>query len=192
MSDSRAQTGMSRRALIRAAAVTGGAAWTAPLIIESVTSPAAAGTPCTCTHYLAAKIESISTPPATVNRGLTGNDGNAAQWAGFHPTLTLCTGGSAGGCSTTYALPTYVLATGLITLPSGCIFGASGAVFVHYGASDPPQYRTYQVTGDDHTYTGEAGTQNNFGAISATDTTFTLPDHSAPLSYINVVWCCCT
>jgi len=38
--------GLSRRQMIRAAAVTGAAAWTAPVIIDSLTSPAAAGSVC--------------------------------------------------------------------------------------------------------------------------------------------------
>jgi hypothetical protein len=38
--------GLSRRQMIRAAAVTGAAAWSAPVIIDSLTSPAAAGSVC--------------------------------------------------------------------------------------------------------------------------------------------------
>jgi hypothetical protein len=38
--------GLSRRQMIRAAAVTGAAAWTAPVILDSLTSPAAAGSVC--------------------------------------------------------------------------------------------------------------------------------------------------
>lgn len=38
--------GMTRRQMIKAAAVTGAAAWTAPVIIDSLTSPAAAGSVC--------------------------------------------------------------------------------------------------------------------------------------------------
>ena len=37
-------TGLDRRTLIKAAAVAGGVAWTAPVIIDSLASPAAAGT----------------------------------------------------------------------------------------------------------------------------------------------------
>ena len=194
MPDAPARPGMTRREMIRAAAAAGVAAWTTPLVVESLASPAAAGSaPCSCTHYFAAKIESISTPPFTVKQGFTGDDANAAQWAGFHAALILCTGAStSGGCSTTYAVPGYALTTGQITLPAGCSFGAAGTVFVHYGRSDTPQYRTYQATGDSNVYTGELDTQNNFNAISPTDTTFALPDHSPPLSYVNVVWCCCS
>jgi hypothetical protein len=38
--------GLTRRQMIRAAAATGAAAWTAPVIIDSLTSPAAAGSVC--------------------------------------------------------------------------------------------------------------------------------------------------
>jgi hypothetical protein len=44
------QGGISRRTLIRRAAATGAVAWTAPMIIDSLASPAAAQTaPCGCT-----------------------------------------------------------------------------------------------------------------------------------------------
>src|SRR6185503_7235019 len=39
--------GLDRRSLIKRAAIVGGAAWTAPIIIDSLASPAAAAT-CTC------------------------------------------------------------------------------------------------------------------------------------------------
>ena len=38
--------GLSRRQLIKASAVAGAAAWTAPMIIDSLSSPAAAGSQC--------------------------------------------------------------------------------------------------------------------------------------------------
>jgi hypothetical protein len=39
------KSGLSRRQMIKASAVAGAAAWTAPVIIDSLASPAAAGTP---------------------------------------------------------------------------------------------------------------------------------------------------
>src|SRR5215510_71125 len=44
-----ARAGLSRRDLIKRSAVVGGVAWTAPLIIESIVSPAAAGSHDDCT-----------------------------------------------------------------------------------------------------------------------------------------------
>lgn len=47
--------GLSRRDMIKGAAVAGAAAWTAPMIIDSLTSPAAAasgGLPTTCSYAL--------------------------------------------------------------------------------------------------------------------------------------------
>jgi hypothetical protein len=40
------RSGLSRRQMIRASAVAGAAAWTAPMIIDSLSSPAAAGSQC--------------------------------------------------------------------------------------------------------------------------------------------------
>jgi len=47
----RSQQGLTRREMIRAAAVAGAAAWTAPVIIDSLASPAAAFTPPTGCFY---------------------------------------------------------------------------------------------------------------------------------------------
>lgn len=186
-----ARAGMSRRQLIRAAAATGVAAWTAPVILGSIASPAAAATPCVCTHYYGAKIEGISEGNIVISKGFTGQDANTGQWAGFHPGLVLCTGGTSGGCNANYTLPTYTAATATVVLPPGCSFGAAGTVFAHYGNGNPPTQRTWQVTGDDHVYNAEPGTQNNFGAIQPTDATFSLPSQMS-LSGVNVIWCCCS
>jgi hypothetical protein len=43
---SKADGGLSRRSMIKGAAVAGAAAWTAPMIIDSLSSPAAAGSIC--------------------------------------------------------------------------------------------------------------------------------------------------
>ena len=48
--------GIDRRTLIKGAAVAGAAAWTAPMIIDSLASPAAAGTPGPCVKNYYARI----------------------------------------------------------------------------------------------------------------------------------------
>ena len=54
--------GMDRRTMIKAAAATGAAAWAAPVILDSITSPAAAlGS--SCTAISVATIRDVSSTP---------------------------------------------------------------------------------------------------------------------------------
>ncbi len=79
--------GLSRRELIRGAAAAGAAAWTAPIIVGSIASPAAAGTPFVCTNTYWASISGSSTVGL-----LTGCGENCSV---AHPSGSQC-GNSAG------------------------------------------------------------------------------------------------
>ena len=71
--------GLSRRQMIQASAVAGAAAWTAPVIIDSLTSPAAARSGCT-TYYFKSRASfsqcwTTSQPPHcnAATKGTTNN-----------------------------------------------------------------------------------------------------------------------
>jgi len=73
--------GLSRRDMIKGAAVAGAAAWTAPMIIDSLTSPAAAGSGC---QPAAALAISGATAIFTIGAGST------VYWTSFASGATVC------------------------------------------------------------------------------------------------------
>ncbi len=76
LSVSRSRDGLSRRDLIRGAAAAGAAAWTAPIIVGSIASPAAAGTPACNKFYV-----KLSVDVSFHNRGSSSNqDQQNDEW----------------------------------------------------------------------------------------------------------------
>jgi hypothetical protein len=109
--------GLSRRQMIRAAAATGAAAWTAPVIIDSLSSPAAATS---CVKYYA----KLDTSGACVN-----HDPSCSYSVASGTKYVCCSSDSTGedcpypaklpGLATLAANTNYYT----VTLPSGCFFG---------------------------------------------------------------------
>jgi hypothetical protein len=79
--------GISRRAMIRASAVAGAAAWTAPVIIDSLSSPAAAasGAPIPCSWFYL-----VFTKPSDSIVYWTGSNGNACNTLSTNNAGTYC------------------------------------------------------------------------------------------------------
>lgn len=71
-----ANPGISRRSLIKRAAAAGAVAWTAPVVIESLTSPAGAVSPVCKAYYLKMSTATMSCydqPPAAPAAGISPN-----------------------------------------------------------------------------------------------------------------------
>lgn len=89
--------GLSRRQMIRASAVAGAAAWTAPVIVDSLTSPAAAGSNC---HVYWVKLLGTSTSVSYNCPGSISFDVCDAWWAQGNPVNPPSNFVSGGGCPT--------------------------------------------------------------------------------------------
>jgi len=148
--------GLSRRDMIKRAAVVGAAAWTAPLVVESLTSPAGALTPGPCTKY-AVKLYGTSTTCASFcfgdGSGVT-FPANDAYWGGSCPRPTGCVpsanttlpGGNGPKMPTSNTLQTFFnttlganVAYQKIVLPAGCYFSSTTGWQIggRYGPGDP-------------------------------------------------------
>jgi hypothetical protein len=181
------RNGLSRRQMIKASAVAGAAAWSAPVIIDSLSSPAAAGS-CICDtppgNYRGVKIENLSSCSGTKtgSSGFTGNNSCAAgQWASVNPTLTLL--------GTTAPFPTFDCATFTVNLPSGCTFGSKGVIGVFGGQTGC----TYNFFVQNPVPAGYGAQQPGAaGALSEDGSSFQLPVAArVSLSHVNIVYCCC-
>ena len=161
--------------MIKASALAGAAAWTAPVIIDSLTSPAAAGS--VCNHYWVKLIG----PAGSGTLGACysacpggGYNVSDAKWGGSctHPT-----GCDAGDGST--HMPT-LTGTGpyTITLPANCYFSSAT------GFSLAGRYGSGSSSDTYNTVTGIAN-----GATSASIAK-TFGDKT--LAYIYVKFCCTT
>jgi hypothetical protein len=172
---SKADGGLSRRSMIKGAAVAGAAAWTAPIIIDSLSSPAAAGS--ICNKYWV-KLRGPANLPlggcfsACPGGGYVVSD---AQWAG--DCQDPCCGVSGGA----QHMPT-VTGTGpyTVTLPTGCSFSTAT------GFSLAGRYGT--GTGD--TYNTVTGIPNGATTASINKTFGSSPTKT--LAYIYVKFCCTT
>jgi len=142
--DPRERRGLSRRDMIKGAAVAGAAAWTAPMIIDSLSSPAAAGS-CGNRYYLKLVARGTGTSQAEgtcYNAGpLCNNAGSSATTVPSGSNTGTCTSGgdyiwvcTGGTGHTTKGWPTSIVdsnvgvdgtGTYTITLGSGCSFDAS-------------------------------------------------------------------
>jgi hypothetical protein len=105
--------GLSRRTLIKGAAAAGAVAWAAPVIIDSVASPAAAATTCFSEQIV---------------------NGGGCQASGGAP---CCTDGTEN-CSTSVITFTNNGTNLVITLHGSCQFSAGGVVAFYGNAGSPP------------------------------------------------------
>jgi hypothetical protein len=102
-----AAPGLDRRALIRRAALAGAAAWTAPMVIDSLTSPAAAGTYTGCFR---AQFDRTGNSCATFTRVTPDNGAGCLEPSNWNNlpdypgTLTLSGAGTAPNCSYTLTI----------------------------------------------------------------------------------------
>jgi hypothetical protein len=187
------RAGLSRREIIKRSAIAGGVVWTAPVILDSVLSPAAAqSAPCVCTSassYRGANIAGLggcSGTPGGVG-GFTG-DGNSNAcgvicWVGVNGSPNTAGGAIAG--------LTYNCATGLITLPSNCNWGAKGMVAVFGGGDCTGNFFVETSLPAGYACSADRG-PNNAGTLSQDGGTFVLPvGLRGDLSHVNVIFCCC-
>jgi hypothetical protein len=163
--------------MIKASAIAGAAAWTAPVIIDSLASPAAAGTG-PCVKYYRAKW-SNSTGTWTAD-GANGQCGIGTTFNGHplnvnpppsFPTMHNCETNSAGFC--------------YVSLPPGC--GQWQLVRPHYGqapACTPLDGNCYDVPLD--TACSSVPPTGACGCTSGDDVYFP----RASRSDVIVVWCC--
>lgn len=136
------RTPYSRRDLIKRAAAVGAVAWTAPVVVESLTSPAGALTPGPCTKY-AVKITATGACASFCfqNGGGYTWPANDAYWAGSCARPTGCSpsnlttmarlGGMTAKMPTVASVTFYnsglgrYIAYRRVTLPTGCSFSSS-------------------------------------------------------------------
>jgi hypothetical protein len=141
--DIRNSRGLSRRDMIKGAAVAGAAAWTAPMIIDSLTSPAAAASGC---NIYWVKVTSTGTcfsacPGSGDGYSFPVND---AKWAGScsHPS-----GCDAGDGST--HMPTVTNENSdyfKVVLPTGCRFSTVTDWQLGRRTSDDDYYKVTDTT----------------------------------------------
>lgn len=162
------QRGIDRRTLIRRAAVVGAAAWTAPVIIGSLTSPAAATTG-TCTT------------PCVIQSG------SPCTWYGFRiqDPSTTCTpmGGNPSRCSNVQTAVSALAAAGTTlnaTCPPGTIVSQA----------NDDRY-VFTLPGGCNVYA--AGVWNNCVAGHTTQSgcTFTSNQPTQDISHADYIVCCC-
>lgn len=129
MDDGSERSGLSRRQMIRASAVAGAAAWTAPVILDSLSSPAAAVTVGGC-HSIAVAVGSCTVTAldqtSTCVFPASYNSGSCPQEAAGGSLSTWCI--TASPCTTTGA-QTFTIGAGCptCTFVSGQGTGGNGA-----------------------------------------------------------------
>jgi hypothetical protein len=130
--------GLSRRDMIKGAAVAGAAAWTAPVILDSLTSPAAAGSACE--------------PPGTMNTSgasaiFTIGAGSTVYWTWIANGTTTCA--SAPGIPDDSTFPSAVTACGgtvQVDTSNGVIYW-NGSVPTYTPGGSVPCYFEATATG---------------------------------------------
>jgi hypothetical protein len=172
-----ARSGLTRRQMIRASAVAGAAAWTAPMIVDSLASPAAAGSG-PCSTYYAAKWDDVWTAePFSGNCNIDDKDpfnGHALQNPATYPVFTADAGN--GNSS--------------ITLPPGC--NSFQFVRIHYG--NLPSGLGCSASGNvcyEPPLTAcspSPPTATTCGCMTADGNTVYFPAQG--LSNIHAIWCC--
>jgi hypothetical protein len=189
------RAGLSRRELIRRAAVVGGVAWTAPMIIDSLATPAGAvgSPPCVCTtasSYTGASIAGLGGCSGTVTGvGEFTGDGNKNACG------VVCWSNTNGPPTEPGSSPiaglTYNCSTGLVSLPANCNWGAKGMVSVFGGGSCTGNFFVENPIPAGYACDADRG-PNTAGAMSANSGTFTVPvGLRGNISHVNVIFCCC-
>lgn len=198
--------GLSRRDMIRASAIAGAAAWTAPVIIDSLSSPAAAFSG-TCVPYVVKLVgnSSIGTIGACFSQCFGGTasicfDSTDAKWGGS------C--GAPGGCGTcgspsfttsfkvaggTAHMPVTTSPTGYrqVKFTGGCGFSkaTSWQIGGRYGTTDPGSEFVKIPTSATCTSPSGSGC---YDPASNTAWIASTLSNGHPINYIYVKYCCPT
>lgn len=171
----RERRGLSRRDLIKASAIAGAAAWTAPVIVDSLASPAAAGSG-PCVTYYAAKWDS-----GWANEPFSGSC-NLSDKSPFN-------GHTLNNPST---FPGFTLNAGFgnssITLPAGC--NSFQFVRIHYGNLNAGCSQSGNVCYDVPltACSPNPPSATSCGCMSSDGNTVYFP--TGGLSNIHAIWCC--
>lgn len=154
--ETQALAGIGRRDLIKRAAAVGAAAWTAPLVLESVTNPAGALTPGPCTKY-AVKLTPTGGCASYCFENGSGYTwpANDAYWAGSCSRPTGCSPSANTTKARTVGMTAKMPSVSTVSffnsalgrnidykrviLPSGCYFSSTTGWQIggRYGTSDP-------------------------------------------------------
>jgi hypothetical protein len=181
--------GVDRRTLIKRAAATGAVAWTAPLIIDSLASPAAALTctgACVRIQFPTDNAGPCSNNSVAVTGTCTTTSPNCSSstnvGAGVsYGAVCMTPPGGVGGCSTTAAAPTFTLNT------------TSATCFTTTAASCPANRQFLAAQAGTNLATGAPGPCIN-GVIAAGggSVQFTLPAGSTWTLFQFLIGCSCT
>jgi hypothetical protein len=184
--------GIDRRTLIKRAAVTGAVAWTAPVIIESLASPAAAITCATtcfrvqfpgnasCLSQSSQTFGSTQQPPCT---DLTGSGCTTHTSVANNTTYSqvcMCASGCTAECSTTNSVT--------FTLDASCTWGGGGT------CNAPRRFLNAQARTTGGAPDPDCRTVSNGGAsIAGTGTSVTFTKASGTWAWFQfVIGCSCT
>ena len=173
--DTRSSRGLSRRDMIKGAAVAGAAAWTAPVIIDSLTSPAAAVSNC---NPIFIKIQ--------VSNNCCYCADPCCSVVNSYPNA--CCGSN--GCNSTItdypccSMPT--VSGGNVTLPTGAQFSSQTG-----GAGGPiPSWWGIVGRYDGNAGTlAQAGTYSNGGTSGSVPTSITSGHSTSNLTYVYLQYC---
>ncbi len=186
-------TSLSRRDLIKRAAAAGAVAWTAPLVVESLTSPAGALTPGPCQPYYVKMLPSGTCYNAGPASGAGRRCGVASNSVSFPlPQGVKCGSGCGASCSGANASLTpsisYNSGTGLYTvsLQPGSWF-SSALAWTLGGRYDSPSGERFTKLCTTQTSDGYYVDQGSTGYVARR---VTFADNVArTLSYIYIMFC---
>ena len=170
----RERRGLSRRDMIKGAAVAGAAAWTAPVIIDSLTSPAAAASVCNIyweklTNHTGSPVCFSACPGSSSLFPVSD-----AKWAGS------CGDPGCGVSGGLQHMPTAVGTSGsnyTVTLAANCVFDSSKTSWAIGGRYN----NSYQY--------GSATNNTNSGSVPKQ---LTVSGNNIDLDYIYLKFCCST
>ena len=205
-SDDVAGRGLSRRMMIKASAVAGAAAWTAPVIIDSLTSPAAAGSVCVpywVKVYAQTAVQCFSACPGSSTlfplNDPSGSADYRAHWASASCTDPGCNDLSPAADR----MPASVSVEGnyyKVTLKSTCFFSSATTtnpndwqIGGRYGGttgSPGNDYLKALTTGSSAPVNNSAGCYENGGQHGWISKNYPTPTDSEGAVFLYVKFCC--
>jgi hypothetical protein len=147
--DTRSSRGLSRRDMIKGAAVAGAAAWTAPVIIDSLSSPAGAFSGTCHKYYIKFAVRGSGAgtawanvgkcycaEPACPNSGFPNGSGTTSGYTHLCSGSGVCTTNNTPQGPVTFSPTTANATSYTVTLPPGCEFDTAKTNFGAVGNYD--------------------------------------------------------